>query len=59
MMFLEKPMDPNDYEAIEKHKKAILKSVERGGVISIVVVVLDDYLRYFIFNEEKPHYNFL
>ena len=28
-------------------------------VISVVVVVLDDYLRYFIFNEEKPHYNFL
>ena len=28
-------------------------------VISVVVVVLDDYLRYFIFNEEKPHYNIM
>ena len=25
-------------------------------IISVVVVVLDDYLRYFIFDEDKPHY---
>ena len=28
-------------------------------VISVIVVVLDDYLRYFIFNEEKPHYKIM
>lgn len=28
-------------------------------VISVVVVVLDDYLRYFIFNENKPHYKIM
>lgn len=28
-------------------------------VISIVVVVLDDYLRYFIFDEDKPHYKII
>ena len=26
--------------------------------LSGVCIVLDDYIRYFIFNEEKPHYNF-
>ena len=24
--------------------------------LSIIAIVLDDYLRYYIFNEEKPHY---
>ena len=28
-------------------------------VISLGVIVLDDYLRYFIFGEEKPHYNII
>lgn len=28
-------------------------------IISVVVVVLDDYLRYFIFNEENPHYKIM
>ena len=28
MMFLEKPMDPNDYEAIEKHKKGLVCAYE-------------------------------
>ena len=28
-------------------------------IISVIVVVLDDYLRYFIFDEEKPHYNII
>ena len=28
-------------------------------VISVIVVVLDDYLRYFIFDEEKPHYKIM
>ena len=28
-------------------------------VISLGVIVLDDYLRYFIFGEEKPHYKFM
>ena len=28
-------------------------------IISVVVVVLDDYLRYFIFNEDKPHYKIM
>ena len=25
-------------------------------VLSCIAIVLDDYLRYYIFNEEKPHY---
>lgn len=25
-------------------------------VLSCVAIILDDYLRYYIFNEEKPHY---
>ena len=24
--------------------------------VSLVAIILDDYLRYYIFNEEKPHY---
>ena len=28
-------------------------------IISLGVIVLDDYLRYFIFDEEKPHYNII
>lgn len=28
-------------------------------IISVVVVVLDDYLRYFIFDEDKPHYKIM
>lgn len=28
-------------------------------IISLGVIVLDDYLRYFIFGEEKPHYNII
>ena len=24
--------------------------------LSIIAIVIDDYLRYYIFNEEKPHY---
>ena len=24
--------------------------------LSVIAIVLDDYLRYYIFNEEKPHY---
>ena len=28
-------------------------------IISVIVVVLDDYLRYFIFDEEKPHYKIM
>ena len=28
-------------------------------IISFGVIVLDDYLRYFIFDEEKPHYNII
>lgn len=27
--------------------------------LAIVAVILDDYLRYFLFGEEKPHYKFL
>ena len=26
-------------------------------VLAIVAIILDDYLRYWIFGEEKPHYN--
>ena len=25
-------------------------------VLSCIAIILDDYLRYYIFNEEKPHY---
>ena len=28
-------------------------------IISLGVIVLDDYLRYFIFGEEKPHYEII
>ena len=28
-------------------------------IISVIVVVLDDYLRYFIFDEKKPHYKIM
>lgn len=28
-------------------------------IISVIVVVLDDYLRYFIFDEDKPHYKIM
>lgn len=28
-------------------------------LISIICVIIDDYLRYFIFNEQKPKYKFL
>ena len=28
-------------------------------IISLLVIILDDYLRYFIFGEEKPHYNII
>lgn len=28
-------------------------------VLAMVAIVLDDYLRYFLFGEEKPHYKFL
>lgn len=28
-------------------------------VISIVAIILDDWLRYFLFNEEKPHYKLI
>ena len=26
--------------------------------ISVIAIVIDDYLRYWLFNEEKPHYKF-
>lgn len=29
------------------------------GVLSCVAIVLDDYIRYWFFGEEKPHYTFL
>lgn len=28
-------------------------------IISYLAIILDDYLRYWIFNEEKPHYKFM
>ena len=28
-------------------------------IISCLAIILDDYLRYWIFNEEKPHYKFV
>ena len=28
-------------------------------IISLLVIILDDYLRYFIFGEEKPHYEII
>lgn len=27
--------------------------------VSLLAVIIDDYLRYFIFDEEKPHYNII
>lgn len=28
-------------------------------LLSLVAIILDDYLRYWLFNEEKPHYKFI
>ena len=37
-------------------------NVRKGGTLvnkKQIAIVVDDYLRYYIFNEEKPHYKFL